>query len=164
MYINHNADFFLHHLVTDTADYERVKSHWHKHFTQVCPAEHAARTLMHLVIEQIRQNDYQVQHDYTFHVEEIRLHYDPTDASAQAKAAVRLLMDIVFYYEELENETYIPRRLLDTVSKGYTYVRGSEVNIKFNAAIHNYLRNVARLDNLGLIPELGTPHTLGRSD
>lgn len=144
-----HATPFVLHLAYDLADFKMVRAHWTKNFTRQFKPDEPVHALMARVLHQIRADGYVVREYYAFPFDE---GLTPGSAGAtpeeQIYCALRQLDSIVFHFETPALRQFLPRALLDGTHERHFGGNGTQLTVRFNPMLRDYLLNVAQLDEV----------------
>lgn len=138
---------FVLRLAYDEADFRMVRTHWTKHFVRKFPPGEPVHRLMARVLHQIRTDGYVIREHYLFPLEEVTTPGADT-REEQLYCALHQLDAVMFRFEAPALRQYHVRRLLDDTKERQIGCVDGLVTLLFNPALHNYLLNVAQLDEV----------------
>ena len=150
---------FVLHLAYDLADFKLVRAHWTKNFTRRFKPEEPVHALMAQVLEQIRADGYVVREYYAFPFDEQVLTLSAAEGTVKEHLykALHQLNSIVFHFETPALQQFLPRALLDGTHERHFASDGTQLTVRFNPALRNYLLNVAQLDEVFALPPKTAP-------
>jgi plasmid replication initiation protein len=96
---------------------EYVKQHWNVTFARQKKVSVCAKRIMVMVLAQIRDNDMAFKPYYQMHVADVispESYNDRRSAFKEVRKAFDELMDQRWYFEDVKNERFVPRHILDT--------------------------------------------------
>jgi plasmid replication initiation protein len=96
---------------------EYVKQHWNVTFARQKKVSVCAKRIMVMVLAQIRDNDMAFKPYYQMHVTDVispESYNDRRSAFKEVRKAFDELMDQRWYFEDVKNERFVPRHILDT--------------------------------------------------
>lgn len=94
-----------------------VKQHWNVTFARQKKVSVCAKRIMVKVLTQIRDNDFDFKPYYQMHVTEVISPENGTDiksAYKEVKKAFEELTQQAWFFEDVKNQKFVPRHLLDT--------------------------------------------------
>lgn len=141
---------FVLHLAYDLADFKLVRAHWTNNFTRKFKPQEPVHALMAGVLQQIREDGYVVREHYAFPFAEQDLTLSVTEGTVaeHLHKALAQLDSVVFRFETPALRQYLPRTLLDGTHEGHFGGDATQITVRFNPALRNYLLNVAQLDEV----------------
>ena len=141
---------FVLHLAYDLADFKLVRAHWTKNFTRKFNPEEPVHALMARVLQQIREDGYVVREYYSFPFDEQVLTLSVAEGTVEEHLykALDQLDRVIFRFETPALQQYLPRTLLDGTHERHFGSDGTQMTVRFNPALRNYLLNLAQLDEV----------------
>jgi len=127
-----------------------VKQHWNVTFARQQKVSVYAKRIMAMVLAQIRDEELVLRAYYQIHVSQIitEAGLSSDDAYRHVKRAMDDLTDLKWTFEDLENQRFVPRHLLDTTKtiakNGFEcgYNQGW-ITVVLNPALEAYFLNLA---------------------
>jgi hypothetical protein len=130
---------------------EYVKQHWNVTFARQKKVSVCAKRIMVLVLAQIRDNEFEFKPYYQMHVLDVISPENGTDiksAYKEVKKAFEELTHQAWYFEDLKNQRFVPRHILDTTKvrevDGFEccYDKG-QITVVINPALKPYFLQLA---------------------
>ncbi|MDF7815479.1 MULTISPECIES: replication initiation protein [Hymenobacter] len=124
---------------------ELVKQHWNATFSRQSKMSVAAKRIMARVLDQIKDDDYQLRPFYQLHINDI---VEDTGiakdvARRHTQAAIIELATAVWTFESLDKSEWRVRNLLDTTREETAGYKDGIITIPLNPALADYFINVA---------------------
>ncbi|UOR00128.1 hypothetical protein MUN81_22335 (plasmid) [Hymenobacter sp. 5317J-9] len=138
---------FVLRLAYEQADFKMVRTHWNKNFVRKFPPGEPVHFLMARVLHQIRTDGYVIRDHYVFPLEEVTTPGENTP-DEQIYCALHQLDAVRFSFEMAALKQYYVHRLLDDTQERRIGCVEGLVTMLFNPELHNYLLNVAQLDEM----------------
>ncbi|TVT36805.1 replication initiation protein [Hymenobacter setariae] len=132
-------------LVYEPVHKQLVKQHWNVTFSRQSKMSVAAKRIMARVLDQIRDDDYELRPFYQMRIEDV-VEYSGISRRAvynEVQGAIVELLTTVWYFESLDKKEWRGRHLLDTTKEETAGYKDSIITIPLNPALADYFINVA---------------------
>ena len=132
-------------LVYEPIHKQLVKQHWNVTFSRQSKMSVAAKRIMARVLDQIRDDDYELRPFYQMRIEDVVEHSGITRRAVynEVQGAIVELLTTVWYFESLDKKEWRGRHLLDTTKEETAGYKDSIITIPLNPALADYFINVA---------------------
>nr|WP_235998570.1 replication initiation protein [Hymenobacter sp. BT559] len=122
-----------------------VKQHWHVTFARQKKISVYSKRILARVIDQIREDDYQLRNFYQLHIAAILegTDVDATTAYAKIKGALHELADVKWEFESIDHKEWYFRHLLDTTKEQRVGYKNGIITILLNPQLAPYLVKAA---------------------
>jgi plasmid replication initiation protein len=129
-----------------------VKQHWNVTFAHQKKISVYGKRIMARVIDQIRDNDYQLRDFYQLHISSILEGTDiePETAYSKIKGALYELADVKWEFESIEKKEWYFRHLLDTTREQRVGYKDGIITILLNPQLAPYLVKAAHFSKFPL--------------
>lgn len=132
-------------LVYEPKHKELVKQHWNVTFSRQGKMSVAAKRIMARVLDQIRDDDYELRPFYQMQIEDVVEHTGITRRAVynEVQGAIVELLSTVWYFESPDKKEWRGRHLLDTTKEETAGYKDSIITIPLNPSLADYFINVA---------------------
>jgi len=132
-------------LTYEPAHKQVVKQHWNMTFARQKKISPLGKRIMARVIDQIRDDDYQLRPHYQFRVRDLAEGTDLADQTLynHVKGALRELADITWEFESTNGREWEIRHLLDTTKNQAVGYKDGIVTVLLNPQLEPYFIGVA---------------------
>lgn len=122
-----------------------VKQHWNVTFSRQSKMSVAAKRIMARVLDQIKDDDYELRPFYQMRIEDVVEHTGITRRAVynEVQAAIVELLTTVWYFESADKNEWRGRHLLDTTREESAGYKNSVITIPLNPALTAYFVNIA---------------------
>jgi plasmid replication initiation protein len=129
-----------------------VKQHWNVTFAHQKKISVYGKRIMARVIDQIRDNDYQLRDFYQLHISSILegTDIDTETAYAKIKGALYELADVKWEFESIDHKEWYFRHLLDTTKEQRVGYKEGVITILLNPQLAPYLVKAAHYSRFPL--------------
>ena len=129
-----------------------VKQHWNVTFAHQKKISVYGKRIMARVIDQIRDNDYQLRDFYQLHISSILegTDIDTETAYAKIKGALYELADVKWEFESIDHKEWYFRHLLDTTKEQRVGYKEGVITILLNPQLAPYLVKAAHYSKFPL--------------
>jgi len=129
-----------------------VKQHWNVTFAHQKKMSVYSKRILARVIDQIRDNDYQLREFYQIHVTDILEGTDiePVTAYSKIKGALYELADVKWEFESIDRTEWYFRHLLDTTKEQRVGYKDGVITILLNPQLSPYLVKAAHYSKFPL--------------